>query len=271
MSLDQRRDVACHELDLPSLVAQRPQVDALAPRRRVPREKLCAVFRGSDADLTPEVVAISIQQRREHLTEHTITLRAILGHPRPHRGEGVRKAVRVAAAAGELARQQLARLAEALRSRVVGRGDPAVSGSRDPAQARVRSPASDPQGDAVRLTGDRRELEISRQRVVVGVRGGTASAEQGPQRGNRLVEPLPALVEGDAEGLVVADRRARARGRRSVDPRRARPGPPASLPAGPGPGARRARRSSRAVRSPLRSITLASAVGPSSHGVEKTK
>ena len=93
-------------LDLPSLVSQRPQVDALAPRRRIPREKLCAVFRGSDANLIPQVVAISIQQRREHLAEYTITIRPILRHPRPHRGEAVGEAGVVAPALLELLGQR---------------------------------------------------------------------------------------------------------------------------------------------------------------------
>ena len=64
MSLDQRRDVACHELDLPSLVAQRPEVDALASRVRLAGEDGGAVLRGADAELLPQPVLVSIQKRR---------------------------------------------------------------------------------------------------------------------------------------------------------------------------------------------------------------
>ena len=60
------------------------------------------MLRGTDAQLLPKRVPISVQERREHFIEDSIGLGTIFGDPRPHRGEGVGKSS-VAAAACELA------------------------------------------------------------------------------------------------------------------------------------------------------------------------
>src|SRR5829696_8739487 len=62
--LDPRNHLAPHQLDLPSLVAQRPKVDALASRRGVVGEKSRAVLGGPDAKLASKLVGISVQERR---------------------------------------------------------------------------------------------------------------------------------------------------------------------------------------------------------------
>src|SRR5215204_6466517 len=88
-SLDPRKDLTRHDLELPPLVAKRPEVDAPAPRARITRQQLRAGLRGAHADLVAELVRIALQQRCEDLAKNPVALGAILGHPRPHRREGV--------------------------------------------------------------------------------------------------------------------------------------------------------------------------------------
>ena len=84
MRLDPRNHLARHQLDLSSLVAQGPQVDALASRAGVARQEGGAVFGGADADLLTKL-RISIQQGGEDLAiETSIALGTIsLVNPRP--------------------------------------------------------------------------------------------------------------------------------------------------------------------------------------------
>ena len=94
-----------HPLDLPRLVAQRPQVDAVASGVGVPREELGAMGGGPDADLRAELGGIPPQQRSQDVGEDAVALRAILRHPGPHRRERVREAVRRPPAVLERARR----------------------------------------------------------------------------------------------------------------------------------------------------------------------
>ena len=135
------RDCVRDQLELPRLVAQRPQVDALAAGLGVAREELGAVLRGTDADLRAKLVGISPQERGQDVGEHAIALRPILRHPGPHRRERVGEAVRVPARVLERACQRGAGGGEALRRRVVGGGEPAVTRPRDASEARRSSPS----------------------------------------------------------------------------------------------------------------------------------
>jgi hypothetical protein len=55
-ALDPGSHLAGHQFDLPSLVAQRPKVDALASRRGVVGEKSRAVLSRADAKLASKLV-----------------------------------------------------------------------------------------------------------------------------------------------------------------------------------------------------------------------
>ena len=122
------------------------------------------------------------------------------------------KPVRVAAATFELACQALTSFGESVRGRVVRRGKPAVSSTRNPAQSGARAPASDPQRYAAPLSRSRRELDIGGHAVGARPLRARPSLEQCPQRCDGLVKPLPALLERDAEGVVVAFGRTRSQG-----------------------------------------------------------
>ena len=91
---------------------------------------------------------------------------------------------------------------------VVGRGQPAVARPGNPARAPPRAPAPDPQRDPDALSRSRRELEIGWNGVVVPVVRQRLAFEQRAQHGERLVQSLPALLEGHADRVVVAFRRA---------------------------------------------------------------
>ena len=84
--------------------------------------------------------------------------------------------------------------AEPLRCRVVAGGDPAVAEAGDAPQAGGRAPAGDPQRRALRADGPWLEL--------------AAGAEQPAELCDGGVEALPALGEGEADGVVVARRGA---------------------------------------------------------------
>src|SRR5215204_5490551 len=60
-----RRHRLRDQLELTRLVAQRPQVDALAAGLDVPREQLGALPGGSDADLRAKLARISPQDRTQ--------------------------------------------------------------------------------------------------------------------------------------------------------------------------------------------------------------
>jgi hypothetical protein len=128
------------------LIAERPEVDALAAGLRVTREKLDAVLGGTDADLGTKLLGISPQDWSQDIAEHAVGLRSIPGHPGPHRGERGRKAVCVSPASLERTRQGGARRGEALRRRVVGGGEPAVTRPGDAGEPGTRAPAPDPEG-----------------------------------------------------------------------------------------------------------------------------
>ncbi len=59
--LDQRDDALGNQLELPALVAERPEVDPLASGRGVAREQLRTVLRAADADLIAQLVGVAIQ------------------------------------------------------------------------------------------------------------------------------------------------------------------------------------------------------------------
>src|SRR5262249_10540416 len=107
-----RRHRLCDQFELPRLIAQRPQVDALAPSLGIARQELSAVLLGSDTHLRAKLVGRSPQDWSENVVEHTITLRPIPRHPRPHRRERIRKAVRFPPMFLERPRQRTAGLAE---------------------------------------------------------------------------------------------------------------------------------------------------------------
>ena len=266
-ALDPGSHIARQQLDLPSLVAQRPEVDALASRAGVVGEQRRAVLSGADAELGSKLVGISVQERSQDVAKDPVALGAIAGNPGPHRGERIGKALRVAAAIFEHARQAVTGFGEAVRRRVVGGGKPAVSGPRDPAQSGARAPTADPQRYGASLPGSRREFDMRQGSRRAWTR---LSLEQRPQRCNRLVEQLPALLEREAQRIVVALGRTRSEAATS------RPSESTSRAASvfaSGTGPRRTASESVVARvmSPVRSITLASAVGPSSQGVEKMK
>jgi hypothetical protein len=201
-ALDPGSHLARHQPDLPSLVAQRPKVDALASRRGVGGEKSRAVLSRADAKLASKLVWVSIQERREDVAKDSLALGAIFGDPGPHRGKSIGKTLRVAAAVFELTCQAATSFGESVRRRVIRGGKPAVSSTRNPAQSGVRAPAPDPKRDAAPLSRNWRELDIGRHAVVARPLWTRLSLEQCPQRCDGLVESLPALVERDAQGVV---------------------------------------------------------------------
>ena len=225
--LDAGDHLARDQLDLPR--ARRPTATgrrARIPPRRTRREARrsappgrCRAGLAARRDL--------VQHRREHVAQDAILIDAILGDPGPHRGERIGEALRVPPTVLELARQALPCFREADRRRVVGGGEPAVSGTRDPAQPGARAPAADPQRDAARR---------SRRRAPAGL-----ALEQRSQRRDRLVEALPALLERDARRRRSRAWTNRVQGQRSAGLRRGHRGPPAPLPAAPAPAGRRAR------------------------------
>ena len=149
--LHARNYLTRHELDLAPLVAQRPDVHALAARLGVAGQQRGTVFRGADADLRAELVRVAPQKRREDLAEHAIDLALVLGTQvhivasalgKPGRGR-----------ASRAPRQAVPRFGESLRRRVVRRREPPVPGAGDAAQSGVRAPAPDPQRNAGLLPG----------------------------------------------------------------------------------------------------------------------
>jgi hypothetical protein len=89
---------------------------------------------------------------------HSIAFGSIVGDPRPHRGERVGKALGVPAPIHQRTSQKRVSRSEPLGRRFVIRGKPAVAQPRHPSEPSVRAPASDPQRDAARLDGPRRQL-----------------------------------------------------------------------------------------------------------------
>src|SRR5271155_3194037 len=126
-----RRHRPGHQFELPRLIAQRPQVDALAAGLGITREELGAVPRRTDADLRAKLVGISSQNWSQDVGEHAITLRPILRYPGPHRRERVGKAVGFPPVVRERTLQGTAGVGEPLRRRVVRGRKPAVTRPRD--------------------------------------------------------------------------------------------------------------------------------------------
>ena len=198
------------ELELAALVAERPEEDALATGLGVARQQFGAVLRRPDADLPAQLVRLSAENRRQHAGEHPIGLGPVLRDPGPHRRETVREGGRVAASICQGARKPGARRREALRRGVVGGREPAVAQPGGPGEAGARAPAADPQRDPAWRLGS--QLDLAGHAVVAPVLRWRVAVEQRAQHGQRLVQALPAFLEGDAEGVVVARRRARADG-----------------------------------------------------------
>jgi predicted MFS family arabinose efflux permease len=192
-----RNHRARDQFELSPLISQRPQVHALAAGLRVTREKLSAVLRGTDANLGTKLVGISLQDGSQDVGEHAITLRSILRHPSPHRRERVGKGVRVAPAILERTSQSGTGGGEALRSRVVSGGEPAVTRPRDASETCARAPTPDPQRDASLPPWTRQELNVGCYRVIARLLGHRLPPEQRSEHGERFVESLPTLLEGD--------------------------------------------------------------------------
>jgi hypothetical protein len=74
------------------------------------------------------------------------------------------------------------------------------------------SPSFRSTGDAILLARTGRELDVGRNGVVARLLGHWLPPEQRSQHGYRLIESLPALLERDAEDLVVTFRGSRAQG-----------------------------------------------------------
>ena len=55
------------------------------------------MLHGADADLSAQLVGISIEQRSQDVGEHSIALGSIARDPGPHRGKRIGKAVAVPA------------------------------------------------------------------------------------------------------------------------------------------------------------------------------
>ena len=73
-------------------------------------------------------------------------------------------------------------------------------------QARPSSPSSRSTTGYPPVVRTGRQFDVRRYGVVAGVLGEWFSLEQCAQHQNRLVEPLPALLEGDAQGVIVTRR-----------------------------------------------------------------
>ena len=191
------------QLELPRLVAQRPQVDALAAGLGVAREELGAVLRRDRRRPAREA-------RRDLASGAEPGRRRARDRPRPDpsrprsTSSRARSGSRPAPARAPRARAPgRAGVGEALRRRVVGGGEPAVARPRDAREAGARAPASDPQRDAA-LPAGRARARRRAERVVARLLGQRLAPEQRSQHGDRLVESLPALLERDADGVVVA-------------------------------------------------------------------
>ena len=168
-----------HQLQLPRLIAQRPQVDALAASLGVTREELGAVPGGTDADLRTKLVGISPQDWSQDVGEHTIALCPVLRYPGPHRRERVGKPPgsrprSAARAPGPRARRRSAPASCCRRTRA----------SRRPPSRRERGLRSSPsfrsRGGSHPLGGDRararRRAERGNSAARSGIRSPTSSA-----------------------------------------------------------------------------------------------
>ena len=162
---------------------------------------------GSDADLPAQLLGVSAENGCEDVREHPIGLASIARHPGPHRREPVREAAGLAAPLAESAGEPSVRGGEPVGRRVVGRCEPAIARPRHAREAGRRAPAADPQRDA--RAGRGCQLEVGRDAIEVRAPGRRFALEQRPEQRDRLVESLPALLERDAEGVVVARGRAR--------------------------------------------------------------
>src|SRR5207247_11165801 len=98
-------------------------------------------------------------------------------------------------------------LGEQFRGRVVARGEPAVGKARHAPQPGRRSPAPDPDPRAGALSRRRFQYEAGAGVERALARDAVASPER-TQGLHRLVQPLPALLEGHADQLVLATRGA---------------------------------------------------------------
>jgi hypothetical protein len=68
------------ELDLPRLIAEWPEVYALAACIRVAREQLRAVRRGSDAELVAQRIWIALEHRGQDLSQHAIGVAGVFAN-----------------------------------------------------------------------------------------------------------------------------------------------------------------------------------------------
>ena len=181
--LDPRCHLARHELDLPPFVSQRPEVDALASRRRVADRSPAQCSAGPMHSCRRQLLGIAFQKRSEDLAEDAVALGAILGHPGPHGRERVGKA---APHRGRwlASSPSSARVADAKRSGVVLYAE---ASQPSPKRATRRSPAFEPQlpihsGMPASRARGRGELDIGQRVVAACVCGRALSANEGAQR-----------------------------------------------------------------------------------------
>ena len=235
---DPRRE----QLELSSLVAQRPdvgpahtlrrsgqEVDAVLGRRRRRAASSSASRRssGASASLNRRSASARFSVTQVHIVASAVGMASA---SRPLR---------------ELPHERRLRVGEARRRRVVGGGEPTVGEPRDPRQAGVGSPAADPDRHPLPGSGDGWRCCSGSAKWV---ESGRASSEHRPQDDHRLVEAGPAVLEGGGDRLVVAGtipaRRRRPAGHPKADRWQSAPWPAA-----------RAREARRARRwSPARAL-----------------
>src|SRR3954452_24653237 len=119
------------ELDLARLVAEWPEVHALAAGLRVAREQLRAVRRRADAELVAQRIWIASEHRGQDLSQHAIGVAGVFADPGPHRRERVREPIAILAAGVKLLGQRLLRRFETVGRRVVRGCEPSVAETRD--------------------------------------------------------------------------------------------------------------------------------------------
>ena len=149
----------------------------------------------SDAQLVAQVVWIAPQHRGQDLLQHALRVVGVFRDPGPHRRERVGEPIGIPSLGVKLLGQRLLRGLEDVRRRVVRGREPPVAEARDPAKSGLRAPAPDPDRDSARPAWSRRQFR--------------ARQEERAKAGDGYVEALPALLEGHADRVAVALRRAR--------------------------------------------------------------
>ena len=96
LARDERHHALPKQLELPALVAERPDEDTLDSRLGKRGQALGTHFRRTDRqELLPQLVERSVEHGREDVREEPLGVPTLLGDVQPHRGEPVREAVRL--------------------------------------------------------------------------------------------------------------------------------------------------------------------------------